>query len=176
MGAHWPFWQVCPDGQTTPQAPQLAASEVRSRQYPLQNLRLLMQLTPHCPLLHTCPAGHAIPHEPQLFGSDARSAQVLPHPVLPAVQVTPHCPFRQTCPAGQTVPHAPQFFASDGKSLQILPQEEYVPLHMHWPPLHALLSGQVFPQPPQLPMSSVRSRQYPLQSVKPALQVMGPPF
>jgi hypothetical protein len=79
--AHAPFVQLCPAGQTTPQAPQLAASDVRSTQARLHAVSPLPQALAHIPAVHDCPAAQAIPQLPQKRGSLRRSTHWPPQSV-----------------------------------------------------------------------------------------------
>lgn len=60
---HFPDWQVCPEGQAAPHAPQLLLSIWRLVHLPLQVMRPDAQA--QVPLVQACPAAHALPQPPQ---------------------------------------------------------------------------------------------------------------
>jgi hypothetical protein len=85
--AHWKKLQLAPTGQALPQAPQLDALVLRSKQPPLQlvvgavqaNEDAAMQVA----LEHISPAAQALPQAPQLDALEARFT---------------HAPSQLTCP------------------------------------------------------------------------------
>lgn len=56
---HVPSTHVAPVGHACPQAPQLAASEVRVTHDPLQSVMPAGHAEEHCPLAHTSPDAQA---------------------------------------------------------------------------------------------------------------------
>jgi hypothetical protein len=93
--AQSPPKQICPAGQTVPQAPQLAGSISRSTHTSLQEAcpsgharsRMKKQFPAAQPRTNPgCPSGQTLPHVPQLFTSVWRSTQIPLHSVVPAGQ------------------------------------------------------------------------------------------
>jgi hypothetical protein len=96
---HAPFEQVCPDGHTRPQAPQLAVLLCSATQVPPQ---LVWSGPQHRPLEQW--SSHATPHPPQLVLSNC---------------VSMHLPLQNVCPGGQ-ITHAP--LNAVNPVLQVKPQ------------------------------------------------------
>jgi hypothetical protein len=64
---------------TTPQAPQLSSSDLRSTHEPAQFVRPVEQAAVHVPWLQAWPDGQTMLHAPQFRGSLRRSTQTPPH-------------------------------------------------------------------------------------------------
>jgi hypothetical protein len=108
---HWEAEQVDPEGQTSPQPPQFAGSDVVSTHVPAQQASPLAQLDPapqlagavQVPATQTSPLGHW-------------ASSVQPDAVL-------HTPAEQVDPVGHAVAHDPQFAASVWRSTHVSVQQ-----------------------------------------------------
>jgi hypothetical protein len=124
---HAPAVQACPDGHTTPQPPQLAASVRSERSHPLAGLasqspKPALQVNPQEPARHVAAealagVGHALPHRPQweVLVANAASQPLAAEPSQspkPELQANPQVPEAQVAPAllgaEQARPHDPQ--------------------------------------------------------------------
>jgi hypothetical protein len=126
----------------------------------------------HTPLVQRPPLQVA-PHAPQLLGSVEGSTQVPEQLMWPAVQV--QVPVRQVALAPQAFPHPPQLPESLLRLAQTDPHWVVPTGQAHTPETHEAPEGQAVPQLPQWLALVAKSTQAPLQSVRGAEQVAGPP-
>ena len=128
--------------QLTPQAPQLAGFEVKSRHWPLQSVKPAGHR--HLPALHALPPLHASPQPPQLSGSVPSFTQLWPHATSGALQLETQLWLWQNgvLPA-QASPHFPQLsgsFWSDRhcpSQLEVSGGQAHAPFAQAWPPAQA---------------------------------------
>jgi hypothetical protein len=161
-----PFWQVWPEAQVVPQAPQLLTSLLRSLQLPLQQAGVVpVQVVPHVPQLwiSVCSSTHM---PPQQFCPAGQS------PAVPQV----HAPLTHVSPEAQTWPQAPQLFGSVCTLVQVPLQTMSLPVHRQIPCLQLAPDGQMLPHTPQLLVSVLRLTQIPLQRVVPHGQPVQTPL
>jgi hypothetical protein len=166
-----PLEQTSFGPQAFPHWPQLSELVCVSVHAPLQTCSLPGHW--HLELTQVVLPVQTSPQPPQLLGSFVSLTQAPPQRESPAAQVDRQKPTEQAAPAAHARPQAPQLFGSDARSTQATPQRKgrapavqtHVPIE-HWDPLAVQLVLQL----PQKVLLLWRSKQPPLQSVRPGAQ------
>lgn len=104
VALHVPAEHTWPEGQTVPQAPQLAGSDCVFTQVPLHSVIVPWHV--QTPATHRVPGSHAFPQLPQFRASVFALTHPCWHGIMLAGQV--HTPAMQLAPDTHTDPQAPQ--------------------------------------------------------------------